>query len=65
MSSLPACVHPHLEQQLDWDHEGVLVEKDLTAIADHMTVKISTHLGLTAIDIHEIRAISPLLQRYT
>ena len=55
LSSLPACARPHLELQLDWGHEGV--DKDLSEIADHMLdweEKLSTHLGLTTTDIHDI-----------
>ncbi len=55
-SSLPASARPHLELQLDWDHEGV--DKDLNEIAYYMLhweEKLSTHLGLTDIDIHDIK----------
>ncbi len=67
MSTLPASVHPHLERQLDWDHEGV--DRDLNEIADVMLdweVRLSSHLGLTDVDIHDIKEIhnkQPSLQR--
>jgi hypothetical protein len=54
---------------LDWGHDGV--EKDLSEIADHMLdweEKLPTHLGLTPIDIHDIKEIysnRPVLQRYS
>ena len=60
-SSLPASALPHLEQQLDWN--------DLIEIAHHMLdweEKLCTHLGLTAVDIHDIKAKhqnNPELQR--
>ena len=56
VSFLPACARPHLELELDWGYEGV--EKDLSEIADHMLdweEKLSTHLGLTNVDIHDIK----------
>ena len=55
VSSLPACVHPLLEQQLDWDHKGV--DRDLNTIADHMLdweKKLSTPMKLTTIEIHDV-----------
>ena len=61
------CVLQLLEQQLDWDHGGVDV--DLNEIADHMLdweERLSTHLGLTHIDISDIKEIhlyQPPLQR--
>ena len=66
MSTLPASAHPHLALQLDWGYVGV--EKDLCHIAHHMLdweVKLSTHLELTEVDVHDItRGISDLeLQR--
>ena len=60
-SSLPAGALPHLEQQLDWN--------DLIEIAHHMLdweEKLCTHLRLTAVDIHDIKAKhqnNPELQR--
>ena len=60
-SSLPASALPHLDQQLNWT--------DLTEIAHHMLdweEKLCTHLGLTAVDIHDIKAKhqnNPKLQR--
>ena len=60
-SSLPASALPHLGQQLDWN--------DLIEIAHHMLdweEKLCTHLGLTAVDIHDIKAKrqnNPELQR--
>ena len=53
-SSLPASALPHLEQQLDWN--------DLIEIAHHMLdweEKLCTYLGLTAVDIHDIKANHP------
>ena len=67
MSSLHATISPHLEKRIDWDHEGV--DRDLNEIADHMLdweEKLSAHLKLTAMDIHDIKAIhanNPVLQR--
>ena len=66
METLPASARPHLELQLDWGHGGV--EIDLCEIAHVMLdweVKLSTHLGLTEVDVHDItRGISNLeLQR--
>ncbi len=55
VSSLPACAHHHLEQQLDSDNNGV--EVDLHEIADHMIKweeKLSAPLGLTEVDIYDI-----------
>ena len=55
VSSLPASVRPHLEQQLDWDHEGV--DKDLNEIALVMLdweETLTTHLKLTQVDISDI-----------
>ena len=64
--TLPASARPHLELQLDWGHGGV--ETDLCEIAHVMLdweVKLSTHLGLTEVDVYDItRGISNLeLQR--
>ena len=56
--SLPASARPLLEQQLDWDHEGV--DKDLTEIAHHMLdweEKFCSHLGLTGVDVHDIKEL--------
>ena len=53
--TLPASARPHLELQLDWGHGGV--ETDLCEIAHVMLdweVKLSTHLGLTEVDVHDI-----------
>ena len=66
VSTLPAGACPHLDLQLDWDNGGV--EIDLSQIAHHMLdweLKLSTHLGLTEVDVHDItRSISDLeLQR--
>ena len=55
MATLPASARPHLERQLDWGHGGV--ETDLCEIAHVMLdweVKLSTHLGLTEVDVHDI-----------
>ena len=56
MSSLSPAARPHLELQLDCDHEGV--ETDLYEIADHMIKwekKLSSLLGLTEVDMHDIK----------
>ena len=62
METLPANARPHLELQLDWGRGGV--ETDLCEIAHVMLdweVKLSTHLGLTEVDVHDItRGISIL-----
>ena len=61
MSSLPASARPHLELQLDW--------VALCEIAHHMLdweERLCTHLGLTEVDIHDIKAMpigNPSLQR--
>ena len=52
---------------MDWDNEGM--DSDLNEIALHMLgweEKLSTHVGLTAVDIHDIKvehANNPILQR--
>ena len=67
MSSLPPNARPHLELQLDHDHEGV--DEDLCKIAKYMLgwdEQLSTHLKLTEVDIHDIKAkykSQPSLQR--
>ena len=67
VSSLPPNVRPHLGLQLDHDHEGV--DEDLCEIAEHMLgwdEQLSTHLKLTEVDIHDIKAkynTQPSLQR--
>ena len=67
LSSLPAGARIHLELQLDSDNEGI--EKDLFEIAQHMLEwedKLCVHLGLTKVDIHDIKAMysgNPSLQR--
>ena len=66
VSSLPANARPHLRLQLDHDHGGV--DKDLCEIAEHMLgweEKLHTHLGLTHVNVHDIKASysNPLLQR--
>ena len=56
--SLPASARPLLEQQLDWDNEGV--DKDLTEIARNMSdweEKLCSHLGLTTVDVQDIKEI--------
>jgi len=61
LSSLPPAARPHLELQLDSGHGGV--EKDLCQIADHMLdweEKLSTHLGLTPVDISDVKDMHPL-----
>ena len=67
LSSLPASARIHLGMQLDSDSEGV--EKDLSEIAQHMLEwedKLCVYLGLTKVDIHDIKAMyscNPPLQR--
>ena len=67
MCSLPAGSHHLLEQQVDYDHEGV--DKDLDEIAQYMLdweEKLLPHLSLTEVDRHDIKVIhsnSPVLQR--
>ena len=66
VSSLPATALPLLEWQLDEGNWGV--EKDLIEIAHCMLeweVMLAPHLGLTAVDMHDItKGISDLaLQR--
>ena len=56
MSSLPANARPHLEQQIDWNNEGV--ERDLNEIAYHMInweERLCSYLGLTDVDVHDIK----------
>ena len=56
VSSLPADARPYLEEQLDWDNEGV--DRDLIEIADYMIYweeTLTTHLGLTTVEIHDIK----------
>ena len=68
LSSLPDSAFPFLERELDWNCDGV--EKDQSEIAEHMLgwdEKLSTHLELTHIDIHDIKQMypnQPVLQRY-
>ena len=61
VSSLPANARPYLKLQLDSDHNGV--DKDLNKIARHMPHDwdgiLSSHLGLTAMDIHDIKESHP------
>ena len=60
VSSLPPPARPHLELQLDSDHDGV--EMDLHQIAEHMLKweeKLSAHLGLTPADIDNIKERNP------
>ena len=65
---MPSNVRCHLDCQLDWDNEGV--DQDLYEIAHlivHWEEELSVLLGLTAVDIHDIKAIHlnrPELQRY-
>lgn len=69
LSTLPAHVHPLLDQELDYDNEGV--ERDLTEIAKAMSKweeQLSTPLELTLVDIDDIKDIyhnNPELQRYS
>ena len=63
METLPASARPYLELQLDW--------VDLCEIAHvhHMLdweERLCTHLGLTEVDVHDIKAMhfgNPPLQR--
>ena len=64
--TLPLCVRPYLERQLDWGHGGV--EKDLSEIAKHLDnwEEVAPHLELAPIDIHDIKEKhqnKPSLQR--
>jgi len=67
LSSLPPAARPHLEYMLDQGHDGV--EVDLISIAESMLQweeKLATHLGLTAVDISDIKEAyrdRPVLQR--
>ena len=67
LSSLPPSAHEYLDQELDWDNEGV--DKDLCEIADHMLdweVKLAAPMSLTPIVMHDIRAKyghKPVLER--
>ncbi len=65
VSSLPLNARHHLDLELDLGNGGV--DMDLSIIADHMIMweeKLSTLLGLTEVDIHDIKSIpSPVLQR--
>ena len=67
MSSLLAGVQRYLDEVLDWDQKGV--DKDLVEIAHHMLgweEQLSALLGLTQVDIHDIKEIhfkQPELQR--
>ena len=64
MSTLPASALPHLDQQLDGDHEGV--DQDLCEIAKHMLdwEDLSTHLKLTTAEIRDINDdFKPSLRR--
>ena len=59
-SSLPASALQYLERTLDWDHEGVDI--DLNEVADHMLdweERLSTLLGMTPIEIHDIKLENP------
>ena len=66
MSSLPANVRPYLKLQLDSDNKW---DKDLIEIASHMSHwdgSLSSFLGLTPVDINDIKKINPnkpVLQR--
>ena len=60
MSSLPANTHAYLDFQLDWDNGE---DRDLIEIAHHMLdweVKMCKHLGLTIVDIHDIKKNHPM-----
>ena len=60
VSSLPPPAHDYLKLQLDWGHGEV--EKDLHQIADKMLKweeKLSAHLGLTPVDISDIKERNP------
>ena len=65
--TIPPSIRPHLERHLDWGHGGV--ETDLCEIAHHMLdweERLCTHLGLTEVDVHDIKAVhfgNPPLQR--
>ena len=67
LSSLPADAMPYLDNQLDWDQEGV--DRHLNQIADtmiHWEEKLSTLLSLTEVQIHDLKekySQKPILQR--
>ena len=67
VATLSASARLHLKLQLDWGHGGV--ETDLCEIAHVMLdweERLSTHLGLTEVDVHDIKAMhfgNPPLQR--
>ena len=59
-SSLPASAQTYLDRQLDWDQEGV--DRHLNLIAESMIdweTKLSTPLGLTEVQIHDLKAENP------
>ena len=58
LSTLPAGARPHLELEVEWG--------DIVDIAHHMLGWLCSHLGLTQVDLHDIKVIhkdNPLLQR--
>ena len=62
MSSLPVNARPHMELQLDFGHGGV--EKDLYELSFYMLdweeKVFANYLGLTAMDISDIKDIYPI-----
>ena len=57
---MPGATSSHLEQLLDWDSKGV--DRDLIEISEHMLHwegKLSVRLGLTEVDVHDIKEIYP------
>ena len=60
VSPLPATAQSYLDNQLDWDQEGV--DRHLNQIADtmlHWEEKLSTSLGLTEVQIHDLKKNHP------
>ena len=61
LSTLPAGARPHLERPVEWE--------DIVDIAHHMLnweERLCTHLGLTQVDVHDIKDSNkdnPPLQR--
>ena len=57
ISSLPLSIHVFLQEELDWDNNGV--DKDLNDIADHLSdweVKLSVPFKFTPSEIHDLKA---------
>ena len=68
LSGVPDSHLRHVDQELDWDNEGV--DRDLNSIADSMLeweTNLTSAFNLTQVDIHDIKVTesSPVLQRYS